>query len=174
MLLVDRQVYGNSGLSTIVALFLKLIEADCDGLSRQKFCWHGPGESDLWYLDYLRVKEMVSTLEQQQGNCLDLVSLLHLMCFSGWCLWKTTWIEPLALALAIDSTYYSQLNIGHIIWIVQANLIHIHQIWNWIWVSKALFSTLWLNFHFDMPIFVSSWCRSCVQCWFNDRFSNEN
>jgi hypothetical protein len=27
----------------------------------------------------LRVKEMASTLEQQQGNCPDLVSLLHLI-----------------------------------------------------------------------------------------------
>ena len=30
-------------------------------------------------LTILRVKEMVSTLEQQKANCLDQVSLLHLV-----------------------------------------------------------------------------------------------
>jgi hypothetical protein len=38
VLLVAWQVYGSAGGSTIVALFLKLIEADCDGLLSRRFC----------------------------------------------------------------------------------------------------------------------------------------
>ena len=38
VLLLARQIFGIAGGSTIINLFLELIEADCDGLLNQRFC----------------------------------------------------------------------------------------------------------------------------------------
>ncbi len=56
-----RQVYGSAGGSTIVALSLKLIEADCDARYFAEMDQVSPIHS---IETILRVKEMASTLEQ--------------------------------------------------------------------------------------------------------------
>ena len=69
-----RKIYGSAGGSMIIALFLKLIEADYDETAEmdQVSPIHSI-KTILW------VKEMASTLKQQQGNCPHLVSLLRLI-----------------------------------------------------------------------------------------------
>jgi hypothetical protein len=118
VLVVARQVilavYGSAGGSTIVALFLKLIEADCDGLLSQKFCWNGPGEPDSQYRDYFASEGDGVYPRAATGQ----LSRPGKLAPSDWCTSRgdvpreTMWIEPLALA--------SQLNIVHIWIIVEA------------------------------------------------------
>ena len=73
VLLVANQVHHRAGGSTIITLFLKQIEANCDWLSSQKFTEKDQVSPIHSILTILRVEEMASTLKQQKRTCLDLV-----------------------------------------------------------------------------------------------------